>query len=60
MEHGTYAFSVTPPGGPAMNMTGKYMARWTRMTGGWVMTHDIWNDDAPMAPPPPAPARRRP
>ncbi len=57
VEHGTYTYSVTPPGGPAMNGAGKYMARWERVDGAWLMTHDIWNEDAPMAPP--APAGRR-
>jgi ketosteroid isomerase-like protein len=47
-EHGTYSFTVTPPRRAPVTMNGKYMARWERINGEWLMTHDIWNDDAPM------------
>jgi ketosteroid isomerase-like protein len=48
-----------PPGTPAVD-SGKYMGRWEQQNGKWLMVEDIWNSDlpAPMAPPPPAPAKR--
>jgi uncharacterized protein (TIGR02246 family) len=32
--------------------TGKYLEVWRRTNGRWLMVRDIWNDDAPPAPPP--------
>ena len=58
-DRGTYAVTMTPPGAPEMTLRGKYLARWEKVNGEWLMTDDIWNDDAPMPPPEPAPARRR-
>jgi ketosteroid isomerase-like protein len=58
IERGTFAFSITPPSGPAMTSAGKYMVHWKKVGGEWLLHQDIWNDDAPMAMPAAAPARR--
>jgi len=59
VEHGTFRTSFTPTGAsaPAMSGTGKYLAYWKKTDGQWLIAADIWNDDAPPAPP--SPARRR-
>jgi ketosteroid isomerase-like protein len=60
VEHGTFRTSFTPTGAsaPAMSGTGKYLTLWKKTDGQWLIAADIWNDDAPPAPPP-APTRRR-
>jgi ketosteroid isomerase-like protein len=36
--------------------TGSYIEVWRRTNGQWLMVRDIWNDDAPPAPPSGAPS----
>ena len=64
MERGRWhwaypAGAKLPPGIPAAD-SGKYVVHWMQQNGKWLMVDDIWNSDSPlpMAPPPPAPARR--
>ena len=58
VERGTYHMTTPASAGqPASADSGKYLARWQRADGQWKMVEDIWNSDAPAAPP--APARRR-
>lgn len=39
----------------------KYLVVWRKVNGGWKMAYDIWNENAPPAPPPAeAPAKARP
>jgi len=64
MERGRWhwaypAGAKLPPGSPASD-SGKYNVHWMQQNGKWLMVDDIWNSDSPlpMAPPPPAPARR--
>jgi len=33
-----------PPGAPAVD-SGKYIVRWVKENGRWLMAHDIWNSD---------------
>jgi len=58
IERGTWDVSMTPPGGAPMSLGGKYLVHWKKVGGEWLLHEDIWNNDAPMAPPAPAPARR--
>jgi hypothetical protein len=52
--HGGTFRLKTADGGTAA--TGKYVEVWERRNGRWLMLRDIWNMDAPMAPPPAPPA----
>jgi uncharacterized protein (TIGR02246 family) len=57
IEHGSYTFSMPAMGRmPASTMTGKYLAHWHKMDGGWQIAAEVWNEDAPM---PPMPAARK-
>lgn len=40
--------------------TGKYLEVWQRQHGQWRIVRDIWNDDAPTAPPSPPPPTQAP
>ncbi len=54
---GRYSFTMTPPGGTAVNESGKYMEVWARQpNGSWRSIHDIFNSDTPL-PPAPAPGK---
>lgn len=58
VERGTYAFSMPAQGRtPAMNNAGKYLNHWHRVNDKWLIAAQIWSDDVPMPPMPPAPAR---
>lgn len=59
IERGTFRMTFTPTGGQPMPSAGKYLAHWHRIEGQWLMADDIWNDDAPPAPMPPARGGRR-
>lgn len=51
VERGTYSLVFTPPGAPAaITDTGKYLVRWHRMDGKWLLEDDIWNSDLPAMP----------
>ena len=54
VERGNYTFAVPAQGRtPAVNLAGKYLVRWHKVNGQWLIASQIWNEDAP----PPAPAR---
>jgi ketosteroid isomerase-like protein len=60
IERGNWTYAVPAQGTtPAMNASGKTLVHWHKVSGAWLMAEDMWNDDAPMAPPPPAARRVR-
>ena len=60
IERGTWTYAIPAQGKtPAMNVAGKFLVHWRKVDGQWLFAEDIWNNDAPMAPPPPAPRRSR-
>ena len=47
-EVGTYTMKAQPPGGAALNDTGKYVVIWKRQRDdSWKLAVDIWNSDLP-------------
>jgi ketosteroid isomerase-like protein len=52
------AAAKRPPGMPAAD-SGKYIVRWVKDNGRWLMAQDIWNSDVPlpMAPTSPSPKK---
>jgi ketosteroid isomerase-like protein len=60
IERGTWRYAVPAQGKtPATNLVGKYLVHWSKVNGQWLLAEDMWNNDAPTAPPPPAPRRSR-
>jgi ketosteroid isomerase-like protein len=61
---GTYTMNYTPgPGAPpemraASSETGKFLVHMHRYEGRWLVVDDMWNTDAPPAPPPGSGSRR--
>ncbi len=48
IERGTFAYTLTPPGGRPETHRGKYLVRWERWeraAGQWLISQDIWNED---------------
>jgi hypothetical protein len=39
---------------PAVTVTGKYLTHFHKTDAGWLIAEDIWNNDAPAPPAPPA------
>jgi len=59
IERGNWTYVVPAQGKtPAMKLAGKSLVRWQKVNGQWLLAQDMWNNDAPMAPPP-APRRGR-
>ncbi len=59
LERGTYIYSLTPTaGGVGIAINGKYLTHWHQVDGQWLIAEQIWNDDAPMTPPPAEPKRK--
>ena len=55
VDRGVFTYAVPAQGGnPAVTVRGKYLAHWHKMDGGWRIAENIWNNDAPAPPPPPA------
>jgi len=51
-EVGAYAMKAQPPGGPAIDDTGKYVVIWKRQRDdSWKLHVDIWNSDLPLPAP---------
>jgi ketosteroid isomerase-like protein len=60
IERGNWTYVVPAQGKtPAMNLAGKYLVHWHKVNGQWLFAEDMWNNDASMTPPPPAPRRSR-
>jgi ketosteroid isomerase-like protein len=60
VERGTWTFAIPAQGKtPAAILTGKFLVHWRKVDGQWLFAEDIWNNDAPMAPPPPAARQSR-
>jgi ketosteroid isomerase-like protein len=55
IERGRFNVTITPPKGPAITDSGKYLAHMHWVNGAWVIAENIWNSDLPL---PTAPARR--
>jgi ketosteroid isomerase-like protein len=52
---GHYVMTMTPPGGPAMADSGKYLEIWRKQSdGSWKAARDMFSSDVPL-PMPPAP-----
>jgi ketosteroid isomerase-like protein len=47
-ETGTYTVSVKPKTGPPITDTGKYIVMLRKESGGWKISHDIFNSDLPL------------
>jgi ketosteroid isomerase-like protein len=58
VESGRWNF-VPAEGAPVPADSGKYVTRWDKVEGTWLIAEVIWNSDVPAPVPPPAPARRR-
>ena len=58
IERGTYAITVTTPGGPATE-SGTYLVHWHRVDGKWMLAEDIGTSEKPLPPPPAAPAPKK-
>lgn len=52
-ETGRYTWTLTPATGKPMTESGKYVVVWRKQSdGSWKLYRDIFNTDAPAAPPP--------
>ena len=58
VERGRWTWTMPGPNNAVVSDSGKYLVHWHKQGATWVMMEDMWNSDAPMAPPA-APARRR-
>jgi hypothetical protein len=58
VERGRWNFTPNA-GAPIPADSGKYLTRWDRVEGRWLIADVTWNSDVPLPPPPPAPTRRR-
>ena len=59
VERGRYHLTMPAAAGqPAMADSGKYLVHWHKVGDRWMIQEDVWNSDAPAAPPEPAPRRR--
>jgi ketosteroid isomerase-like protein len=56
IERGRFHVTITPPKGPAITDSGKYLAHVHWVNGAWLIAENIWNSDLPL--PTMAPARR--
>ena len=58
IERGTYNFSIPAAGRtPAVSANGKYLVHWHKVNGNWQIAAQMWSDDVPAMPMPPAPRR---
>jgi len=60
VERGTYNFTMPANAQahtPAVSANGKYLQHWHKMNGNWQIAAQIWSDDVPAMPMPPAPRR---
>ena len=55
VERGRFRVTITPPKGPAITDSGKYLAHMHWVNGAWMIAENVWNSDLPL---PGAPARR--
>lgn len=55
VDRGVWTYTAPAQGrSPAVNLGGKYLAHWHRMDSGWRIAENIWNNDSPAPPAPPA------
>jgi ketosteroid isomerase-like protein len=59
IERGNWTYAAPAQGRtPAMQFAGKYLVHWHQVDGQWLFAEDMWNNDAPAPPMPPAPRSR--
>jgi ketosteroid isomerase-like protein len=55
VERGVWSYTAPAQGRtPAINLGGKYLAHWHKTDAGWLIAENIWNNDSPAPPMPPA------